>query len=111
MPAGEIAADAETDAGVRLRAQQLGDVFQPVMTAGAAFRPHPQRPERECDVVHHDQQILRRDLLGFHPVTDGFAREVHVGRRFEQHERASLVAQFGRRAVTARRKSDVGLLG
>ena len=106
----EVASHAETHPGVLLRTEQFGDVFQPVVTSGTPLRAQAQRAERQGDVVRYDEQVLRSDLPGVHPVADGLAREIHVGRRLEQHECPALVFHLGDVAVTRRGKNSVGRL-
>ena len=111
MAPGEIPAHAEAHPGVVLRSQQLGDILQPVVPPGTPPGTHTQRAERQRNVVRNHQQVFRGDLLGLHPVTDGFARKVHVGRGFQQDQRTPLMLQLGHIAVTRRRKNSVGRLG
>ena len=80
------------------------------MPSGAPLRAQPQRTERQCDIVRNDQQILRGDLFGLHPIADGLARKIHIGRGFEQNQRAALVFHLGHIAVTRRGKNSVGRL-
>ena len=87
MPLREVAAHAEAHPGKILRSQKFGNILQAVMPSGAPLRAQPQRTERQCDIVRNDQQILRGDLFGLHPVADGLARKIHIGRGFEQNQR------------------------
>ena len=111
VSAREVAADAEADAAVLLRAEQFGDVLQSVMPAGAPLRAHPEGSERQGDVIDDDQQILTRNLLRVEPVADGLARKVHVGRGLEQHQRMPFAAKRGHGAVAVGGKRGVGCFG
>jgi len=108
MAAREVAAHAEPHPCEILAAQQLGDVLQPVVAAGASPLPDAQRPERQGDVVRDDQQVFARNLLGVEPVAHRLARQIHVGRGLEQHQGAALVLQFGHVAVAGRGKKRGG---
>lgn len=106
---GKVAPDTEAKPRIVAVAEQLGDAFEPVVSAVAAFGPDADRAERQRDVVDDDQQVLLRDLFGFQPVADRLAAQVHVGRRLQQHERPSLVPELGDRAVAARCKDGARL--
>ncbi len=111
MAAREVAAYAEAHPCEIFGAQQLGDVFQPVVAAGASPLTDAQRAERQGDVIGYDQQVLARNLLRVEPVAHRLAREVHVGRGFQQHQRAALVPDFSHVAVAGGGKKRVGRPG
>ena len=81
------------------------------MPAVAAAHAHPDRTERQVQVVADDDDPLRRDVHLVHPVTDGVAAEVHVCGRLEEDQFPSPVGALGYAAVTPAFENKIGCLG
>ena len=97
----EVVADAEAEAGILLRAEDLRDMFQSVVTAVAAAGFHAQLSEGQADVIDADEEVLQLDLLLLHPIAHGIAAEVHEGAGFEEYELTALDADARDEAVAA----------
>ncbi len=89
----EILADADAQAGVVVAAGQLVDVFEAVVAGIAPLSPQAEPPEIEVKVVHYDEQVFLRDLLGLQPIAHGLPTEVHERIRLEHHHLLSPVLQ------------------
>ena len=94
-PGAEVAAHADAQAAVGLRAEGGLDVGQAVVAAAAALFPDADDARLEGYVVHHDQELRQVYALGVQPVVHCFAAEVHVGGGFDEHQGAAFVAHFG----------------
>ena len=68
-------------------------------------------PERQCDVIDDDQQVVQFDVLLDHPVAHGLPAQVHVGRWLEQHKLLVLETHLGYGAITSGRENSIGCLG
>ena len=73
----EVIPDTEAQTGIGLRAEELGDILQPIVTSVTSLALEAERPEGQSEVVNDDQHALNGDLLRAHPVADSFATEVH----------------------------------
>ena len=73
----EVAAYAETEAGILLCAEYLGYVLQAVVTGIAATGFHSHLAEGQGDVIHTDEKVGEFDLLLLHPVANGITAQVH----------------------------------
>ena len=99
--AGEVVADAETQAGVLLRAEDGGDVAQTVVAALATAGLHAQRAEGQGEVVGNDEELRGGDFLLVQPVAHGIAAEVHIRGGLEEEELLVLHADGRDEAVAA----------
>ena len=59
------------------------------------LRPHPQLAERQVDVVAHDQQVRRRDLIEVQDLADGSAAQVHERLRLDEEDFLPVLVQLG----------------
>ena len=75
----EIVADSDPDPGPIRTFKAVFYVFETVVTAVAPTFPHPDRTERQIDVVADNDEVLKGKFQFPHPVPDGIATEIHVG--------------------------------
>ena len=92
---GEVMPHTETESREVAVAKGLDDMIQAVMGTATPFGAHPEPARRQVDIIADNEDILLRDILALHPVSDGLATEVHVCGGHRQNQRASLVFAFG----------------
>ena len=71
--------DPDPEPCVVLRFDQFLDVPQAVMAAVATFRAHPERSERQVEVVADDHKLADGDVEFLQPVPYCVAAQVHIG--------------------------------
>ena len=64
----EVVSHAYAYAGVLSGLKKFLNVAQPVVTSVAAAGPHADSPERQVDVIAHDNQVLDRNVKLAKPV-------------------------------------------
>ena len=77
-------ADADLDARKFVRAAEIDDIFDTVLTAVGAFAADAELADVEVDVVAQDDDLLGRELVEAHRLSDRLTAEVHKGRRLHQ---------------------------
>ena len=107
--AGEVVADAETQAGVLLRAEDGGDMAETVVASLAAAGFHTQRTERQGEVIGDDEELVDGDFLLVKPVTHGITAEIHIGGGLEEEELLVLHAYGGDETIAAVLPSGTGI--
>ena len=58
------------------------------MPTGAALRPHPQAADRQGNIVEHDNDPLRRDLVVIRQRPHGLPREIHIRHWLDEQDPA-----------------------
>ena len=101
----EVIPDTKAQAGIGLRAEELGDILQPVVTSVTTLALKTERTEGQSEVVDDDQHALDGDLLRAHPVADSFAAEIHIGGGLEQDDLRALSTPHSDIAVALRLKA------
>jgi len=67
-----------------LRAELRLDVLESIVPGHSAAELHPRRARGEIELVVHDEDLVRRDLVEPRKSADAAAGEVHVGLRLAQ---------------------------
>ena len=67
--------------------------------------------ERKGDIVHDDKNAFQRNPLVLHPVANGFAAQVHVGRGLQHDELLAAVTNDGDGTVAVGGKRGAGACG
>ena len=71
------------------------DIFDTIMSSGAALRTNPKLPRCQIDIiVNNDQFLLRIDLVIIHQLPDTLSAEIHIGLRHRQKNLLSLDHTF-----------------
>src|SRR5712692_1519069 len=95
-------ADADPQAPKAVGAELRGDVLQAVVAGDAAAELELCRARREIELVVHDEDFLRLDLVEACERADRLAREVHIGLRQQQPQLARGSRELAEEAVILR---------
>src|SRR4029453_7745551 len=88
-------ADADPEPAELFRSELIDDRAQAVVAAMAARLPKAQLPERQREVVGHDEQVTERRVLARQHLADGEARVVHPGQRLDEGQVEAVVSTHG----------------
>ena len=92
-------AHAQPQPGKTVGPEMLDDALQTVVAAGAPARTETDPARREGDLVGHDKDTLRGDLIEVRQRTDRLAGEIHVGLRLYQQDLPAAESAAGRQGA------------